>query len=207
VIKIANVEQYLADGCGRCKLFATSDCKVHKWHDELIALRFILQKSNLTEEIKWGMPCYTFGGKNIIMLVSFKEYCGISFFKGGLLKDVASILVKAGENTQSARVIKFTNLQQIIDLRTTLLEYIAEAIEIEKSGAKPQIAKQQNQIPQELINKFNECPQLKLAFESLTHGRQRGYLLYFSAAKQSKTKVDRINKMTAHILAGKGMND
>lgn len=207
MIKIANVEQYLANGCGRCKLFATLGCKVHEWHDELIALRAILQKANLTEEIKWGMPCYTLDGKNVIMLVAFKEYCAISFFKGGLLKDAASILVKAGENTQSARVIKFTNLQQVIDLRTILLGYIAEAIEIEKSGAKPPVAKQQNQIPQELIDKFNEHPQLKLAFESLTPGRQRGYLLYFSAAKQSKTKIDRINRVSPQILAGKGMND
>ncbi|RTK93510.1 MAG: hypothetical protein EKK64_09955 [Neisseriaceae bacterium] len=207
MIKIANVEQYLADGCGRCKLFATLDCKVHKWHAELIALRSILQEANLIEVIKWGMPCYTLDGKNIIMLVAFKEYCAISFFKGGLLKDTANILVKAGENTQSARVIKFTNLQQIIDLRTTLLDYVAEAIEIEKSGAEPIVSKQQNQIPQKFIDKFNEHPQLKLAFESLTPGRQRAYLIYFSAAKQSKTRIDRINKMTAHILAGKGLHD
>lgn len=207
MIKIANVEQYLVEGCGRCKLFATLDCKVHKWHDELITLRSILQETTLTEEIKWGAPCYCIEGKNVVMIVALKEYCTISFFKGVLLKDTANIFSKDYGNTLSARGVIFTNLQQIIDLRTTLLEYIAEAIEIEKLGAKPQIAKLQNQIPQELINKFNECPQLKLAFESLTHGRQRGYLLYFSAAKQSKTKIDRINRVSPQILAGKGMND
>lgn len=207
MIKIANVEQYLADGCGRCKLFATLDCKVHKWHDELIALRSMLQETTLTEEVKWGAPCYCIEGKNVVMIVALKEYCTISFFKGVLLKDIANIFSKDCGNTLSARGVRFTNLQQIIDLRTTLLEYINEAIEIEKSGDKPPVVKQQNQIPQELIDKFNEHPQLKLAFEALTPGRQRGYLLYFSAAKQSKTKIDRINRVSPQILAGKGLHD
>ncbi|MCX6353088.1 MAG: DUF1801 domain-containing protein [Bacteroidetes bacterium] len=202
------VDAYLIEGCGRCELGGTPQCKVHNWEEELELLRMIILDSGLTEELKWKVPCYTFQKNNILILAAFKEYCAISFFKGALLKDDYVILSKPGENTQAARLIKFTNLQEIEKVKTIIKAYIQEAIEIEKAGLKIDFKEKTKLIfPIEFQNKLDEIPELKMAFEALTPGRQRGYNLFFSAPKQSTTREARIEKCLQQILRGKGLND
>ncbi|SET51726.1 Uncharacterized conserved protein YdeI, YjbR/CyaY-like superfamily, DUF1801 family [Salinibacillus kushneri] len=171
--------------------------KVEKWPEEIDKLRMILLDCGLTEELKWRKPCYTFEKSNIVIIQGFKEYCALMFFKGVLLKDTKDILIKPGENSQAQRQIRFTNVQEIVEMETILKTYINEAIEVEKAGLEVNY-KQTSEfiIPEELQNKFDEIPALKTAFEALTPGRQRAYVLYFSKAKQSKTRVSRIEKYT-----------
>lgn len=202
------VDQYFAVGCGRCPLGGTPECKVHNWPQELEHLRTIILECGLTEELKWGVPCYTFRKSNIVLLAAFKESCTLSFFKGALLKDNAHILEKPGENTQAGRVIRFTDVRKIIELESTIKAYIAEAIAVEKAGLE--VTRKETTeftFPEELIDKFDEDPDFRVAFEALTPGRQRGYLLYFAGAKQAKTRVARVEKYIPHILEGKGLND
>ncbi len=202
------VDLYLAEGCGRCELGGTPQCTVHKWPGELKRLREIVLSCGLTENRKWGVPCYTVENRNVVIVSAFKEYCSLSFFKGVLLKDAKRILVKPGENSQSARLIRFTSVQEIVKLESALKEYVLEAIELEKSGAKVDFrAKSELVIPDELQKKFDELPALRSAFQALTAGRQRGYVLHFSAAKQSKTREARIEKCIPAILEGRGMHD
>ncbi|WP_423801167.1 YdeI/OmpD-associated family protein [Neobacillus sp. SAB-20_R2A] len=201
------VDKYLIDGCMRCPLGATPDCKVNNWPEELEKLRMIVLDCGLTEELKWGVPCYTFQKSNVLIISAFKEYCSLSFFKGSLLKDAHRILEKPGENTQAGRLVKFTNVKQIVELEPILKAYIHEAIEVEKAGLKVEFKKDPEPIPEELQNKFEDIPALKTAFDALTPGRQRAYILHFSAPKQSKTRVSRIEKCMEKILAGKGLND
>lgn len=191
----------------RCPLGATPDCKVNNWPEELEKLRMIVLDCGLTEELKWGVPCYTFQKSNVLIISAFKEYCSLSFFKGALLKDAHRILEKPGENTQAGRLVKFTNVKQIVELEPVLKEYIYEAVEAEKAGLKVNTKKNPEPIPEELQNKFEDIPALKTAFDALTPGRQRAYILHFSAPKQSKTRVSRIEKYMEKILAGKGLND
>jgi uncharacterized protein YdeI (YjbR/CyaY-like superfamily) len=182
--------------------------KSKQWQEELRKLRMILLDCPLTEEVKWRHPCYTFQEHNIVILGRFKESCVLTFVKGALLKDVKGVLVKPGENTQAARVIRFTNVAQIVELEPILKAYVRQAIEVEKAGLKVKFKKiTEFKIPKELKNKFGEMPALKTAFAALTPGRQRGYLLYFSAAKQSKTRESRIEKCTQRILKGNGLDD
>jgi len=182
--------------------------KSPQWREELTKLRTIILGSQLTEEVKWRVPCYTFQGSNVIILGRFKESCMLSFVKGALLKDVHGILVKPGENTQAARVIRFTNAQQIAELEPLLKAYIDQAIEVEKAGLKVTFRKSTEFIlPEELRIKFEEIPSLKAAFAALTPGRQRAYILYISAAKQSKTRASRVEKHRQRILQGKGLDD
>ncbi|BDS06246.1 hypothetical protein NT6N_12860 [Oceaniferula spumae] len=178
-----------------------------EWSDELGRLRAIILDCGLTEEFKWRAPCYTFQKKNVLMLGALKESCVLSFLKGALLKDARHLLSKPGENTQAARVIRFTQLQEILEVESTLKNYIHEAIEIEKSGVQVPENKNAEPIPEELQNAFDQSPSFKTAFEALTPGRQRGYILYFSAAKQSATRVTRIEKYTPRIMDGKGIHD
>jgi uncharacterized protein YdeI (YjbR/CyaY-like superfamily) len=201
------IDNYLADGCGRCPLGGTNECKVHQWTEELKKLRTILLDCGLTEELKWGVPCYTYQNKNIVLISALRGYCAFSFFKGVLLKDPHNILEKPGENSQSDRVIKFTSVQQILESEEILKSYVSEAIEVEKSGLKVVFKKNPEPIPEELQQKFDEDPFFKTAFEELTPGRQRGYILYFSQAKQAKTRVTRIEKCTPKILNGEGLHD
>lgn len=191
----------------RCPLGATPDCKVNNWPEELEKLRMIVLDCGLTEELKWGVPCYTFQKSNVLIISAFKEYCSLSFFKGALLKDAHRILEKPGENTQAGRLVKFTNVKQIVEIEPVLKEYIYEAVEAEKAGLKVNTKKNPEPIPEELQNKFEDIPALKTAFDALTPGRQRAYILHFSAPKQSKTRVSRIEKCMEKILAGKGLND
>jgi uncharacterized protein YdeI (YjbR/CyaY-like superfamily) len=178
------------------------------WQEELRALRQILLDSPLTEEVKWRAPCYTIDGRNIILLGRFKESCVISFLKGALLKDPHKILVKPGENSQSARFVRFTDVQRVHDLEPVLRSYILQSIAIERAGLKVQLKKpSEHPLPQEFQDALKKSPALKTAFSSLTPGRQRAYLLHFSSAKQSKTRHSRIDKCTPKILAGQGFDD
>ena len=182
--------------------------KQKKWQEELKTLRRIILNSELNEEVKWRVPCYTFQKSNVVLLGAFKEYCVMSFVKGALLKDPKGILVTPGENTQSARVIRFTSVEQILKTESSLKAYVDEAIEVEKAGLKVAFKKiTERAVPEELQKKLDEMPALKTAFGALTPGRQRAYLLYFSAAKQSKTRVSRVDKCMKQILKGKGLND
>lgn len=201
------VDKYLIDGCMRCKLGGTPACKVNKWKEELKTLRQIVSECGLTEEIKWGVPCYTFGNKNVILINAFKEYTCISFFKGALLNDKEKILLKQGENSQSVRIIKYTNPKQIIKQAAIIKSYIAEAVELEKSGKKVPIKKNPEPIPDELNDIFGNDFALKKAFYALTPGRQRGYIIYFSQPKNSSSKISRIEKSRQNILNGIGIND
>ena len=201
------IDNYLAEGCGRCPLGGTPNCKVHNWQKELKKLRMIVLECGLTEELKWGAPCYTFKQSNVAMVAALKESCVISFFKGVLLNDAEGILDKPGENTQADRVIRFTDVREIVELETTLKAYIYEAIEVEKAGLKVNFKKDAEPMPEELKNALDENPDLKAAFETLTPGRQRGYIIHFSQPKQSKTRASRIEKCIPQILAGKGLYD
>ena len=182
--------------------------KAKKWKQESKKLRTIVLDCGLTEELKWGKPCYTFQGSNVVLIHGFKDYCALLFFKGALLKDAKGVLVQQTENVQAARQFRFTNLREIAEKETTLKAYIKEAIDVEKAGLEVDYKKTSEfKISEEFQNKVDEIPALKTAFDALTPGRQRGYILYFSAAKQSKTREARIEKCMQQILNGKGLND
>ena len=179
-----------------------------QWKSEFTLLRSIILDRQLDEELKWGVPCYTYHDNNILLIHGFKKYCAILFFKGALLKDPKSILIQQTENVQAARQIRFTDIKQINDLQATIKEYIEEAVEIEKAGLDIKFKKEdQFLLPDELISAFKSDQALKDAFDKLTPGRKRAYILYFSQPKQTKTKLARIEKWTKQILAGKGLND
>jgi uncharacterized protein YdeI (YjbR/CyaY-like superfamily) len=182
--------------------------KVKKWQDELVRLREIVLDCQLVEELKWKVPCYTFNGKNIVLIHAFKEYCALLFMKGSLLNDSKNILFQQTDNVQSGRQIRFTNIQEIIDLEADLKAYIFEAIEVEKAGLKIEYKKTEDfEMPEEFQIVLNENQAVKSAFEALTPGRQKGYLLHFSGAKQSATRCSRIENSIDRILKGKGLND
>ncbi len=182
--------------------------KANKWKKEYEKLRNIVLDCELNEEFKWMHPCYTFQNKNIVLIHGFKEYCALLFVKGALLHDARGILIQQTENVQAGRQVRFTDVEEIIAMETILKAYINEAIEIEKSGVEVEFKKNTEFIiPEEFQTKFAEIPALKPAFEALTPGRQRAYLLYFSAPKQSKTRTSRVEKYMQQILVGKGLND
>ncbi|MFE7820244.1 YdeI family protein [Priestia megaterium] len=182
--------------------------KAKKWKEECETLRKIVLDCELTEDFKWMNPCYTFEKKNIVLIHGFKEYCALLFPKGSLLQDSHGILIQQTENVQGARQIRFTNVQEIAEKEAILKAYIYEAIEVEKAGLKVKAKKPEELIiPEELQHKFDEIPALKDAFTTLTPGRQRAYILHFSAAKQSKTRASRVEKCIPNILNGKGLND
>ena len=202
------VDTYFAIGCGRCSLVGTPECKVHPWQAEMQQLRRILLDTELTEEVKWSVPCYTFQTSNVVILSAFKDYCALSFFKGVLLKDAHGILVQPTRNTQATRLIRFTAVDKILELETILKAYVEEAIAIEKAGLKVTYKDtSQFEFPDELLSILEDDPAFAAAFEALTPGRQRGYLLHFSAAKQSRTRVSRIEKCMPQIFEGKGFHD
>ena len=180
----------------------------NKWQEEVSILRKVALDSPLTEELKWGCPCYTFQKSNVVLIHSFKEYCAFLFFKGALLHDNKGILIRQTDNVQAARQIRFTNVQQIVKLERILKAYIYEAIEVEKAGLKVNFKKiSEYIIPEEFQKKLDELPLLKTAFDALTPGRKRAYLFYFSQPKQSKTRNLRVEKYMSQILNGKGLND
>jgi uncharacterized protein YdeI (YjbR/CyaY-like superfamily) len=182
--------------------------KAKKWQEEFEKLRMIILDCGLAEELKWGVPCYTFEKRNIVLIHGFKEYCALLFVKGALLNDAKGILITQTKNTQAARQIRFTNVREIVKMKPILKAYIYEAIEVEKAGLKVNFKKTTEFIiPEEFQNKLDEIPALKTAFDALTPGRQRAYVLYFSAPKQSKTRESRVEKCMQQILSGKGLND
>lgn len=187
--------------------------KAGKWKEEISKLRKIILThtaagGGLDEELKWGVPCYTFQKKNIVLIHVFKEYCALLFFKGALLKDTKGILIQQTENVQAARQIRFAGVKEIDKLAPVLKSYISQAIEIEKAGLKVELKKTEAfSIPDEFQKKMNKLPALKTAFDTLTPGRQRAYLLYFAAPKQSKTREARIEKCIPQMMKGKGLND
>jgi len=188
--------------------------KTKQWHEEFEKLRMIILDCRLTEELKWGVPCYTLPASaarqksNIVLIHGFKEYCALLFFKGALLSDVSGILIQQTKNVQAARQIRLTNVQEIVKMKSILKAYIYEAVEVEKAGLKVDYKKTTEFImPEEFKKKLDAIPLLKTAFNALTPGRQRAYILYFSTPKQSKTRESRIEKCMQQILNGKGLND
>ena len=182
--------------------------KAKNWQEEFEKLRMIILGCQLTEELKWGKPCYSFQKSNIVLIHGFKEYCALLFIKGALLKDANGILIQQTNNVQAGRQIRFTNVREIVEMETVLKAYIYEAIEVEKAGLKVNFKKTAEFIIlEEFQNKLDENPALKTAFEALTPGRQRAYIFYFSAPKQSKTRESRVEKCMQQILDGKGLND
>jgi uncharacterized protein YdeI (YjbR/CyaY-like superfamily) len=182
--------------------------KTDKWQDELVQLRSLILDCGLIETLKWGCPCYTFEGQNIVLIHVFKEYFALLFFKGALLKDDQKILIRQSENVQAARQMRFKEMKDITKIRSAITLYLKEAIEVEKSGVKVELKKTSAYtIPDEFKRKLTEMPGLQTAFNALTPGRQRAYLLFFDSAKQSKTREARIQKSIPGILDGKGLND
>jgi len=182
--------------------------KAKSWREEFEALRAIALECKLNEEVKWGQPCYTLDDKNIVLMHGFKAYCALLFFKGALMKDPQGILVAQTENVQTTRQIRFTGVQDIVKLKAVLKSYIREAIEVEESGATVELKKTEDfAVPEEFTAKLKQMPALKKAFEALTPGRQRAYLLYFADAKQAKTREARVEKYVQPILDGKGLKD
>ena len=182
--------------------------KPTQWQKEYQKLRAIILDCNLTEELKWGQPCYAFEKRNIVLIHGFKDYCAVLFFKGALLKDKKKILIQQTENVQAPRQIRFTGLSEVKKLEATLKTYIYDAVEVEESGVKVPLKKTAEfKMPEEFKKKLDKNTALKNAFYELTPGRQRGYLLYFSSAKQAKTREARIEKYTKQIMAGKGLED
>jgi uncharacterized protein YdeI (YjbR/CyaY-like superfamily) len=182
--------------------------KEKKWQEEFKKLRQIILDCRLTEELKWGQPCYALEGNNIVLMHGFKEYCALLFMKGALLKDAKGVLIQQTENVQSARQIRFTNVQEINKMEKTLKSYIHEAIEVEKAGLKVELKKTTDfKVPEEFQSKLDKLPALKTAFDALTPGRQKAYLFYFSQPKQSKTRESRVEKYIPKILDGMGLDD
>ena len=203
-----DINDFILNGCGRCSKYATLLCKINNWKEELLLLRKIVLQSGLTETMKWGMPCYQLDGKNVVMLAPFKDNCTLSFFKGSLLKNHSNILLKAGENSEQSRVIRFTNKSDIIKIEFEILDLIKEAIENEKKGIKVGPKKiTEADFPIEFLKEIESSSQLKIAFQKLTPGKQRAYLIYFNSAKQSSTRESRIKKHIPQILNGKGLSD
>lgn len=202
-----SAEDYFVTGCMRCALGNTPQCKVHDWEKPLRMLRAIVLECGLTETAKWGVPCYTYLKKNLILISAFKSFCIISFFNGSLLQDKEGLLSKPGPNSQTDRWIKFTSYKQVTEIRQSIQAYIYEAMEAERLGLKPAKESKDLMIPTELQVIFNKERLFQKAFKALTPGRQRGYLIFFSQPKQSQTRVSRIEKCKQQIFEGRGMHD
>lgn len=201
------IDQFLLEGCMRCPKGATPACKVHQWTDILEFLRQLLLDTELQEERKWGMPTYTLEGKNVVILGVFKESCVLSFLKGGLMEDPYQLLERPGPNSQEGRFIRFTQLSQAQEIEGKIKEYLLQAIAVERSGKKSSAKPAIPLLPEELLQKFEEHPGLETAFLALSPGRQRGYVIHISEAKQSATRLNRIEKYLPKIFAGKGLLD
>jgi len=202
-----SVDSYLQIGCGRCDKFQTPACKVHTWPEELVALRALVNETELHEEMKWGSPCYTLDGRNVVMISAMRDYCALSFFKGSLLSDPDDLLVAPGPNSQAARLLKFTSLDQIEAKRDAIRQALTEAIRRERAGEKVAFRKQPEPVPAELQAVLDADPQVAAAFASLTPGRQRSHILHVSGAKRSTTRERRAGKCKVKILAGKGFQE
>jgi uncharacterized protein YdeI (YjbR/CyaY-like superfamily) len=201
-------DSYFSDGCMRCPLGATPECKVHRWSDIMSYLRMLLIDCGLTEERKWGVACYTYQQQNIVILGVTKDYCNLGFFKGALMSNTDQLLTAPGENSQATRQLRFDNLNATVDLEGTIKAYVFEAMEIEKAGLKVQFKSiDEYAIPKELLEVFKKDPEYQGAFKALTPGRQRGYLLHFEQPKQESTRYSRIEKARSAVLLGRGIQD
>lgn len=206
------VDAYLEKGCGRCELFATPACKVNEWREVMVRARKIVLDCSLTEELKWGVACYTFEGNNVLVLSALKKACILGFFKGALLQkalqDSRGVLRKPGKHSQAVRQIHLTRVQAVDEMEPFIRACIKEAIEVEKAGLQVDFkAKHELVYPEELKAKFEELPALETAFEALTPGKKRGYILHFTGAKQSKTRAARVERCMQKIFDGKGFNE
>jgi len=205
---ITNPDAYFRNGCGRCPLFDTPQCKVHRWKEVLAALRSILLETDLTEEAKWGQPCYTDKGKNILLLSALKDYCAISFFKGALLKDPRKVLIQPTKNSNADRSLRFTTPDEVHQQEEIIKEFIHQAIKNEREGLKvPSRSVSDFEMAEEFQKFLDQDPALNAAFEALTPGRQKAYLLHFAQPKQSKTRISRVEKCIPKIMDGIGLND
>lgn len=202
-----SVDAYLKDGCGRCDRYQTPECKVHRWTDVLVAWRGYLLMTDLVEEMKWGSPCYTLNGKNVLMLVSFKDSCAISFLKGSALSDEDGVLELPGPNSRVARVLRFRSADGAIAQLPVAKQMVQKAIDLERSGIKVQVEAAAEPMPEQLEAVLQAQPELQLAFDALTPGRRRSFILHVSGAKQRKTRVRRAESCGPKILAGKGFNE
>ncbi len=201
-----SVDSWLTDGCGRCEHYRTPQCKVHDWTELLVELREVLRESGLLETMKWGSPCYTLDGKNVVMLTALRDYCAISFFKGSLIDDPERRLEAPGPSSQAARLFKFTSLEQVRANRGLAAAYVARAIEIERSGQRVEF-RSDEPVPDELQVILDGDPAVAAAFEALTPGRKRSYVLHVSGAKQARTREARAERCIPKILAGRGFNE
>jgi len=202
-----SVDAYLADGCGRCDLYRTPQCKVHTWTAPLIALRALLNETPLVETMKWGAPCYTLGGKNVVMLAALKGYCTLSFFKGAALEDPEGLLESPGPNSQHAMQLRFRSLDEVEARRGAAAAFVAQAIALEQAGVKTPRTTSTTALPEELQRSLDADPTLAAAFAALTPGRQRSYALHVSGAKQAETRARRAERCAPDILAGRGFNE
>lgn len=200
-------DSYFLDGCGRCSLHATDACKVRAWAQPLALLREIMLESGLEEVAKWGQPTYTLGGKNVAMIFSLKDACGISFFKGTLLNDDHKLLSSAGENSHVVRLLKVTTAEEVAQNEMLIHQYVAEAIALEKAGAKVEKPKEREPMPETLAERLAQDADLAEAWDKLTPGRQRSYILHIGGAKQEQTQLNRIEKCLPKIYMGKGFNE
>ena len=202
-----NADSFLADGCGRCSKFKTPACKALLWNKPLVALRATLLASGLTEEMKWGFPCYTLGGKNVAMLLALKDHCGVSFFRGAELKAGEGLLESAGENAQASTQFRFRSLQEVHSQQGVLVTLLDEAIQLERAGAKKRVATPEMAMAEELALLLAADAALHAAWEALTPGRRRSHLLHITGAKQAETRVRRAEACSAFILDGRGFNE
>lgn len=202
-----SVDSYLRDGCGRCDKYQTPACKVHRWTKPLVALRALVQASGLVEEMKWGNPCYTLGGKNVVMLAAFKEHCALSFFRGTSLHDDAGVLEAPGPNSHHVRFLKVRSLADVTARRAAVKRLLAQAIELERTGTKVKPKATPRALPDELVQRLSADAALARAFDALTPGRQRSHALYIAAAKQPETRARRVERCAADIAKGRGFNE
>jgi uncharacterized protein YdeI (YjbR/CyaY-like superfamily) len=202
-----NVDDYLRDGCGRCAHYKTPSCKVHRWAAELRSLRALLLASDLEEAVKWGSPCYEVDGKNVAMLISFKDSCVLSFFQGALLEDPDGALEAAGPNSRHARLLRFHSPEDVARRETVTERLLRQAIEVARSGKRVPRALDEERLPTELERRLAADPALRAAFDGLTPGRRRSHALHVSGAKQSETRERRVDRCAADILAGRGWGE
>lgn len=202
-----SVDSYLRDGCGRCDKYRTPACKVHLWTPALRALRAMLLEAGLTEEMKWGSPCYTFEGANVVMIASLRDRCALSFFQGAALADVDGLLVSPGPNSRFARYLPFRSLSDVTAHRDAIAGFLAEAMERARTGQKVDAPPAAEPMPEELASALAAAPKLARAYEALTPGRRRSHVLHVSGAKQSATRAKRAEACAAKILEGKGWNE
>ena len=203
----SNADSFLADGCGRCSKFKTPACKALLWNKPLVALRATLLASGLTEEMKWGFPCYTLGGKNVAMLLALKDHCGVSFFRGAELKAGEGLLESAGENAQASTQFRFRSLQEVQSQQGVLVTLLDEAIQLERAGAKKRVATPEMAMAEELALLLAADAALQAAWEALTPGRRRSHLLHIKGAKQGETRQRRAEGCSSFILDGRGFNE